>query len=83
MHRQAFDRGSVDAYVEAVRGQLSSAALSEATARAAAQIPGEGDAAAKVSSALRPASTGPCSDSRSSTWKATEYTPGTWMRTGS
>lgn len=56
MHRQAFDRGSVDAYVEAVRGQLGSAALSDATARAAAQIPGEGDAAAKVSSALGSAS---------------------------
>ena len=56
MHRRAFDRDSVDAYVEAVRGQLGSAALSEATARAAAQIPGEGDAAAKVSSTLRPAS---------------------------
>jgi hypothetical protein len=52
MHKQAFDRGSVDQYVEAVRQQLGSGALSEVTARAAAQIPGEGDPAAKVSAAL-------------------------------
>src|ERR1039457_4748629 len=52
MHKQAFDRGSVDQYVEAVRQQLGSGALSEVTARAAAQIPGAGDPAAKVSAAL-------------------------------
>src|ERR1035438_7916373 len=52
MHKQAFDRSSVDQYVEAIRQQLGSAALSDATARAAAQVPGEGDPAAKVSAAL-------------------------------
>ena len=56
MHRQAFDRASVGAYVEAVRRQIGSGALSDATARAAEQIRGEGDPAAKVSRALPPAS---------------------------
>ena len=52
MIEQAFDRDSVRQYVEAVRGLLGSSQLREATARAAQQIPGEGDAAAKVSAAL-------------------------------
>jgi hypothetical protein len=52
MHKQAFDRGSVDQYVEAVRQQLGSGALAELTAQAAAQIPGQADPAAKVSAAL-------------------------------
>ena len=52
MIRQAYDRGSVGQYVEAIRGQLSSPALSEPVARAAAALPGEGDAATKVSAAL-------------------------------
>src|SRR5258708_4763741 len=47
---QAFDRDSVRQYVEAVRGLLGSDQLREATARAAQQIPGEGDAAAEASS---------------------------------
>ncbi|MGD0062275.1 MAG: metallophosphoesterase [Streptosporangiaceae bacterium] len=52
MHKQAFERGSVDQYVEAVRQQLGSAALSDATAQAAVQVPGEGDPAARLSAAL-------------------------------
>jgi len=52
MIRQAYDRGSVGQYVEAIRGQLSSPALSEPVARAAAALPGEGDAVTKVSAAL-------------------------------
>jgi Calcineurin-like phosphoesterase len=52
MHKQAFDRGSVDQYVEAVRQQLGSAALRDVTARAAAQLPGDGDPAAKISAVL-------------------------------
>src|ERR1700691_4756625 len=52
MIRQAYDRGSVSQYVEAIRGQLSSPALSEPVVRAAAALPGEGDAVTKVSAAL-------------------------------
>jgi hypothetical protein len=52
MHKQAYDRGRVDQYVEAVRQQLGSPALTEATARAAARVPGQGEPAAKVSAAL-------------------------------
>jgi hypothetical protein len=52
MIRQAYDRSSVGQYVEAIRGQLSSPALSEPVARAAAALPGEGDAVTKVSAAL-------------------------------
>jgi len=49
---QAFDRDSVGQYVAAIRGLLGSGPLRDATARAAQQIPGQGDAAAKVSAAL-------------------------------
>jgi Calcineurin-like phosphoesterase len=52
MRRQAYDRNSVDRYVEAVRQQLPAAALSDSVAQAAAAIPGSGDPVTKVSAAL-------------------------------
>jgi hypothetical protein len=52
MRRQAYDRDSVDQYVEAVRRQLPDAALSDSVSQAAAAIPGSGDPVAKVSGAL-------------------------------
>ena len=52
MRRQAYDRNSVDQYVEAVRQRLPDAALSGSVTQAAAAIPGSGDAVAKVSAAL-------------------------------
>jgi len=52
MIEQAFDRDSVGRYVEAVRQLLGSDGLSDATARAAQQIPGEGGAVAKINAAL-------------------------------
>jgi hypothetical protein len=59
MIRQAYDRDSVGQYVEAVRRQLSSAALRDPVARAAAALPGEGDPVAKVSAALTRAQDAP------------------------
>jgi hypothetical protein len=52
MRRQAYDRDSVDQYVEAVRRQLPDAALSDSVSQAAAVIPGSGDPVDKVSAAL-------------------------------
>jgi calcineurin-like phosphoesterase family protein len=52
MRRQAYDRNSVDQYVEAVRQRLPDAALSDSVSQAAAAIPGSGDPVAKVSAAL-------------------------------
>jgi hypothetical protein len=52
MRRQAYDRNSVNQYVEAVRGQLSNSALSDSLTQAAAVIPGPGDPVSKVSGAL-------------------------------
>jgi len=52
MRRQAYDRNSVDQYVEAVRQRLPDAGLSDSVSQAAAAIPGPGDAVAKVSAAL-------------------------------
>src|SRR5690348_16263708 len=52
MLKPAFDKGSVRNHVEAVRGLLQSAELSDLVASAAQQIPGPGDAAAKVAAAL-------------------------------
>jgi hypothetical protein len=52
MRKQAYDRDSVDQYVEAVRRQLPDAALSDSVSQAAAVIPGSGDPVDKVSGAL-------------------------------
>ena len=52
MRRQAYDRDSVDQYVEAVRGQLPDAALSDSVSQAATVIPGSGDPVDKMSGAL-------------------------------
>ena len=52
MRRQAYDRDSVGRYVEAVRQQLGTTALSDSVAQAAAVIPGTGGAADKVSAAM-------------------------------
>jgi hypothetical protein len=52
MRRQAYDRDTVDQYVEAVRRQLPDAALSDSVSQAATVIPGSGDPVDKVSGAL-------------------------------
>ncbi len=52
MFTSASDQGSVQQHVAAVRGLVQSGALSDAAAGAARQIPGEGDATAKVASVL-------------------------------
>ena len=52
MFKSASTQGSVQQHVEAVRGLLQSGALTDAVAAAAQQIPGEGDATAKVASVL-------------------------------
>jgi Calcineurin-like phosphoesterase len=52
MLKPAFDKSSVRNHVEAVRGLLQSDELSDLVASAAQQIPGDGDAAAKVAAAL-------------------------------
>src|ERR1700690_1342609 len=52
MLKPAFDKGSVQSHVEAVRGLLRSDELSDVVTRAAQQIPGPGDAPAKVEAAL-------------------------------
>ena len=52
MQKPAYDKGSVRKHVAAVRGLLNSAELSDLAASAAEQIPGGGDAAAKLAAAL-------------------------------
>src|SRR3954469_14083795 len=52
MRRQAYDRDSVEQYVEAVRRQLPDAALRDSVSGAATVIPGSGDPVDKVSGAL-------------------------------
>jgi hypothetical protein len=52
MLKPAFDKGSVQDHVDAVRGMLQSAELSDLVDSAAQQIPGGGDPAAKVAAAL-------------------------------
>ena len=52
MQKPAYDKGSVRKHVAEVRGLLNSAELSDLAASAARQIPGDGDAAAKLAAAL-------------------------------
>jgi hypothetical protein len=52
MLKPAYGKGSVGNHVAAVRGLLNSAELSDLAASAAQQIPGDGDAAAKIAAAL-------------------------------
>jgi hypothetical protein len=54
MIERAFDRNTVGAIVEAVREQLGSAQLRDAVVGAAQQVPGDGDAAQRVSAAMAP-----------------------------
>ena len=52
MFKSASDQGSVQQHVTAIRGLVRSGALSDDVAGAARQIPGEGDAVAKVTGVL-------------------------------